>query len=137
MLTPSSIMAGTIVGEAGRGGKGTRGGGGGGGGGGGCNHGVTAGTERGEEGGRRSGQGQRGGRSIRLYVAGTQAAPDGGLLDRVRDLIDRFASVERSAMDFLHARGKDVRHGGFEFYSLDFLWEDEPYLYALEFTRTG
>jgi hypothetical protein len=83
------------------------------------------------------GQATHQGRSIRFYVGGTQVSPDEGLLNRVRALISRFAEVERSAIDFLLAQDERVQRGEFEFYSLDFLWEDKPHLYALEFTLTG
>ncbi len=39
---------------------------------------------------------QRGGRDLSIIVAGTDAAPDAGLLDRVRSLLTRFPDTERS-----------------------------------------
>lgn len=84
-----------------------------------------------------SGEAQRDGRSIRFCVGGTDTAPDAGLLDRVRELLGRFRDVERTALDFLRAQEASVCDGEFEFYSLDFLWEDKPHLYTLEFTLAG
>jgi hypothetical protein len=84
-----------------------------------------------------SGEAQRNGRSIRFCIGGTDTAPDAGLLDRVRELVGRFPEVERSALDFLRDQEESVRQGAFEFYSLDFLWEDKPHLYTLEFTLAG
>lgn len=84
-----------------------------------------------------SGEAPRGGRSIRFCVGGTDTTPDSGLLERVRELVGRFPEVERSAIDFLRAQEPSARQDGFEFYSLDFLWEDKPHLYTLEFTLAG
>jgi hypothetical protein len=84
-----------------------------------------------------SGEAQRDSRSIRFCIGGTDTAPDTGLLDRVRELVGRFPEVERTALDFLRAQDARVREGEFEFYSLDFLLEDKPHLYTLEFTLAG
>lgn len=83
------------------------------------------------------GEAQRGGRSIRFCIGGSGTAPDDGLLDRVRELVRCFPEVENTALDFLRAQDASVRQGRFEFYSLDFLWEDKPHLYTLEFTLAG
>lgn len=84
-----------------------------------------------------SGEVQRDGKGVRFHIGGTDTAPDAGLLDRVRELLGRFPEVQRSALDFLRVQEASVRQGEFEFYSLDFLWEDEPHLYSLEFTLAG
>ena len=55
----------------------------------------------------------------------------------MREVVGRFSEIERRALDFLRAEEASVRQGEFEFYSLDFLWEDKPHLYALEFTLAG
>ena len=84
-----------------------------------------------------SGEAQRGGRRIRFCIAGTDTAPDAGLLDRVCEFLGGLAEVERTALDFLRAPEASLRQREFEFYSLDFLWEDKPHLYALEFMLAG
>jgi hypothetical protein len=83
------------------------------------------------------GAAQSGERSIRFCIDGTDAEPDVGLLDRVRDLLTRFAEVERSALDLLRSHAAYVGQGEFAFDSLDFLWADKPHLFTLEFTLAG
>jgi len=48
----------------------------------------------------------------------------------------RFPEVERAALDFIRAQSPAVT-GEFTFYSLDFLWEDKPHMFAMEFTLAG
>ncbi|HSY17339.1 MAG TPA: hypothetical protein VK815_03355 [Candidatus Acidoferrales bacterium] len=84
-----------------------------------------------------SGKVHRDGRDIRFYVGGTATTPDDELLDRFRDLLGRFAEVERKALDFIRTKEPTVRLGDFTFYSLDFLWEDKPDIFAMEFERAG
>jgi len=79
---------------------------------------------------------QHGGREIRFYVGGTETAPDAGLLQRVRDLVARLPEAERAALDFIRSQSPAVT-GEFTFYSLDFLWEDKPHIFAMEFTLAG
>lgn len=73
---------------------------------------------------------------IRFYVGGTDSAPDAGLLQRVGELLERFPHVERAALDFIRSQSPAVT-GEFTFYSLDFLWEDKPHMFAMEFTLAG
>lgn len=73
------------------------------------------------------------GRHIRFYTGGTESAPDEGLLRCVRELLARFADLERTAVDFLHSQSPGIA-GTLTFYSLDLLWEDKPYLFAMDFS---
>jgi hypothetical protein len=84
-----------------------------------------------------SGEAQREGRSIPFVIAGTRTEPDSGLLERVRELVERFPEVERGALEFLRAQDESVAEGEFEFFALDLLWEDKPQDYTLEFTLAG
>jgi hypothetical protein len=83
------------------------------------------------------GQMHRGDRTLRFCIGGTETQPNAGLLAGMRELVERFPEVERTALDFLCTQEDGVRHDEFEFYSLDFLWEDQPHCFALEFTLTG
>jgi len=84
-----------------------------------------------------SGKVQRDGRDIRFCIAGTSTAPDDGLLGQLRDLLGRFAEVERAAMDFLRMQAPALRSREFTFYSIDFLWEEKPDAFAMEFRLAG
>ena len=77
------------------------------------------------------------GRKIHFCIGGTETEPDAGLLNRVSELVGTFPEVERRALDFLRAQESSAAQGAFEFYSLDFLWENKPHLYVLEFTLAG
>ena len=79
----------------------------------------------------------RHGITIPFTVAGTQAAPDSALLDRVRDIIGRFNEVEAVGLTFLRAEVAEVRSSRFTFNGLTFLWEDQPDLYSLEWLADG
>lgn len=79
----------------------------------------------------------RDGITIRFTVAGTQAAPDGGLLDRVRDIVRRFRDIEAEGLAFLRAEVPEVRSSKLTFYGLEILWEDKPDVYALEWLADG
>src|SRR5262245_59209246 len=61
-----------------------------------------------------SGQVQRDGRTIRFCVAGTETAPDEGLLRCARELVARFTDLERCALDFLRSQEPSVGQGEFE-----------------------
>ena len=79
----------------------------------------------------------RDGITIPFTVAGTQAAPDGGLLDRVRDIVHRFRDVEAEGLAFLRAEVPEVRSSKLAFHGLEFLWEDKPGIYGLEWLAEG
>ncbi|MGC4032603.1 MAG: hypothetical protein QM754_12895 [Tepidisphaeraceae bacterium] len=83
------------------------------------------------------GQIHRDGRDIRFFVDGSLVAPNERLLDRVREVADRFATVESDALLLLQAQVPCADRKQFEFKSLDLLWEDRPHLYAFEFARAG
>src|ERR1043166_4249526 len=83
-----------------------------------------------------SGIARRDGREMRFYVGGTESAPDAGLLDRVVELLERFSQVEKAGLEFVRSQSPEVI-GEFTFYSLDFLWEDKPHIFAIEFTLAG
>lgn len=90
-----------------------------------------------DESGLWSGETRIGDRDIRFFIGGTAVTPDAVLIERLRELLERFSKVERAALEFLCAQDAHVRDLDFEFYSLDFLWEDKPHLYTLEFTLEG
>ena len=77
------------------------------------------------------------GRNLRFMVAGTEAAPDTGLLGRVHGLLARFTDTERIAMDFLRSRESKLHDAKLNFYSFEFLWEDRPDDFAFEFLAGG
>ena len=84
-----------------------------------------------------SGAAKRDGMSIPFTVAGTLTAPDSGLIDRVRDITRRFHDVESEGLAFLQAEVPEVRSSKFTFHNLEFLWEDKPGTYALEWLADG
>jgi hypothetical protein len=83
------------------------------------------------------GTAQREGRVLRFSVAGTETAPDSGLLGRVRSLLARFPDMERSAIEFLRSRESELGQSQLEFYAFDFLWEDKPDDFTFEFLAGG
>ena len=80
---------------------------------------------------------QRDGRGVRFWVAGTETAPNSGLLGRVCSLLPRFSDAERKAMDFLLSNESELRQSRLDFYSVEFLWEDKPDDFAFEFLADG
>lgn len=76
---------------------------------------------------------RRDGRDLRFSVAGTETAPDAGLLGRVRSLLAEFADVERAAIQFLRSRESELHQARLEFYSFELLWEDKPDDFTFEF----
>jgi len=74
---------------------------------------------------------------IPFTVAGTAAAPDGGLLGHVRDLTRRFHEVESEGLAFLRAEVPEVSARKFTFHGLEFLREDEPGAFTLEWLAHG
>jgi hypothetical protein len=84
-----------------------------------------------------SGKITRDGIAIPFTVAGTQTAPDSGLIERVRDIIGRFSEVEAGGLAFLRAEVAEVRSSKFTFSGLEFLWEDNPDMYSLEWLADG
>ena len=83
------------------------------------------------------GTAQLDGRTLRFLVAGTENAPDAGLLGCVRSLLARFPTVEQSAIDFLRQKEPELHQAHLDFYSLEFLWEDRPDDFAFEFLLAG
>jgi len=79
----------------------------------------------------------RDGITIPFTVAGTQAAPDDGLLSRVRGIVRRFRDVEAEGLAFLGAEVPEVRSSKLTFHGLEFLWEEKPSIYALEWLADG
>jgi hypothetical protein len=80
-----------------------------------------------------SGEVVRDGRKLPFCISGTDAEPDGRLLGRLRDVVRRFPEVERAALEFIQSKEPRLLPGKFEISSLNFLWEDKPHLYSLEF----
>jgi hypothetical protein len=77
------------------------------------------------------------GREIRFTVAGSESAPDEGLLAGVTDLLRRFAEFEGPALDVLVKQEANLRREDFSFYGLNFLWPERPRFCALEFVLKG
>ena len=84
-----------------------------------------------------SGQIQREERQLPFSVAGTDTAPDAGLLNGVRNLLSRLRDTERIAMEFLRSREPELRQARLDFYSFEFIWENKPNDFALEFLADG
>jgi hypothetical protein len=74
---------------------------------------------------------------IPFAVAGTLTAPDNGLLERVRYIVSRFREVEREGLAFLRSEVAEVGSSQFIFHGLEFLWEDKPDIYAMEWLADG
>ena len=79
----------------------------------------------------------RDGRDLRFYVAGTQIAPDAGLLDRIRRLLKHFPETEKAASDFLRSSESQSFFKQLDFYAFDFLWPDKPDNFTFEFLANG
>ena len=79
-----------------------------------------------------SGIARRDGLAIPFTVAGTLTAPDSRLLDRVRSIAGSFQAVESEGLAFLRAEIPEVRSRKLTFHHLEFLWEDKPDIYSLE-----
>ena len=84
-----------------------------------------------------SGKLHLGGRSIPFHVAGTEAGPDPSLLDQLPRKPETFGEWEQAAKDFIGLKEPKLKREYLEFYSLDFLWDDRPQAFALEFTLAG
>ncbi len=84
-----------------------------------------------------TGQTQRDGRPIRFCVAGSESSPDASLIERLRAAIGRLPEFERAALEFIQTNEPKVRPGDFTFDSLDFLWEQKPDDFAMEFSLAG
>jgi hypothetical protein len=84
-----------------------------------------------------SGQARQRDRVVRFYVGGTDTVPDAELINRVRAFVGRLDEVESKALDFIRKESPELSVGKFSLYSLDFLWEDKPDVYALEFSLDG
>ena len=80
---------------------------------------------------------QRDGRELRFWLAGTETAPDPGLLGRACSLLTRFPDTERRATEFLCSREAELRQARLDFYAFEFLREDKPDNFAFEFLADG
>lgn len=84
-----------------------------------------------------SGKIQRGGKVISFTVAGMASGPDAMLIERLRATAARLPELEREALAFLRGQAPAVCQGEFTFESLDFLWEERPDAFVLEFSLAG
>lgn len=82
-----------------------------------------------------SGSAQRDGRHIPFVVAGTEAAPDPVLLDRLLSILTRFREFETCARHFLCPPGVPVKPEDFTFQSVDLL--TRPDCCTFEFALEG
>ena len=64
------------------------------------------------------------------FDAEALAAPDSGLLDRVRDFLRRFPQVEGGGLAFPRAEIPEVKPSKLTPCGLEFLWEDKPDIYS-------
>jgi hypothetical protein len=74
---------------------------------------------------------------IQFYVGGTATKPDSELLKRIQGVADNFQEIENLALEFIRLESPALKDGKFTFYSLNFLWEDKPDIYAMEFSLEG
>lgn len=81
---------------------------------------------------------QRDGKAIHFYVSGNQSAPNVTLLERLQDAIARFPHLESAALDYIRSQQpEEFQKGRFTFQSMDFLFEKNPSVFAMEFCQTG
>jgi hypothetical protein len=79
---------------------------------------------------------QRRGRKEHFSVAGTDSAPDAGLLIRLVSFLARFDQVERMGSDFLRSR-EPIGQAEMELYSFDLRCADKPDDFGLVFSANG
>ena len=84
-----------------------------------------------------TGQTQRDGRPVHFCIAGAESGPNTTLVERLRVAIGRLPELERAALEFIRTQAPEARQGDFNFESLDFLWEQKPDDFAMEFTLAG
>ena len=84
-----------------------------------------------------SGTVRRAGREIAVHIAGTEMAPDNGLLVHASNVLARFTQVESEAVAFIRDQEAGLSPTDLTIYSLDFLWEAKPDDFVLEFTLQG
>lgn len=79
---------------------------------------------------------QRQGRKVHFTVAGTDSAPDAGLLVRLVSFLARFDEVERMGSDILRSR-ESIGQAEMELYSFDLRCADKPDDVGLVFSANG
>jgi hypothetical protein len=99
-----------------------------------------------------SGATRSGERDIHYYLSGDDAAPNATQLNAFRKILARFDDFEGRAVEFLVERtsGEDrstaeffrekrstIEQRDFDFYAIDFLWEERPDEFAMEFLLDG
>jgi len=84
-----------------------------------------------------NGKAGRNANEIPFLVAGSDSAPDSGLMQRLSWFLDNFTELERIALNFIRKQEPEVRHGKFTFTSVSFLWEERPKQFAMEFDLAG
>jgi hypothetical protein len=83
-----------------------------------------------------SGQTDRGQEKLYFCIKGGPEAPDEGLVAALQDKLASIDRWERTALDFL-CRDERLDPEPFTLESLDFLWEDKPDSFVLEFSLEG
>lgn len=78
---------------------------------------------------------ERAGLEIDFYLAGTDDAPDAGLMDSLESLLNQFEIRQDQALGFLRMQEASLAHEELTFYALDFIWPDKPRDFALEFCQ--
>ena len=80
-----------------------------------------------------SGKAKHADREIQFYVAGTEDIPYPVLKNSLRKLLANFKSTEMEAENFLKNQESELKDSKLSFYSVDFLWEDRPDDFSMEF----
>ena len=83
-----------------------------------------------------TGQAQGNGQTIQFVIAGTESGPDSALVERLRGALARLSELERLAVARIRNECPAVK-GEFTPDSLDFLWEQRPDFFVIEFTLKG
>jgi|GEM_PF-4476670 len=75
--------------------------------------------------------------SFQLSLGGSDSAPDDRLLAAAARLLPRFDELRNIALRFITSQESSARPEHFTIYGFDFLWEDRPDDFVLEFTMVG
>ena len=74
---------------------------------------------------------------VYFFVAGNPERPDPLLLNSLKDLLKKFDKINLNALSYIKKQlepHQEIDINDFTNYAVDFIWDDHPELFALEYT---